>query len=183
MGNQSRQDVTQLIRDWGKLLLEHEISVRDAQNEVLLKVEDEHIAYAITAMTALAMRGGLIQVTNQTNIGTAGVAITGGTSHGSITGNVQQNINQDIKSVLESLGKLRHELLNSTALNDEQKEDSALAIADLETEIQKPDAERKGSRIRTALGVLTSTASLVEGAQKLYEAIAPHLQTLGHLLK
>jgi hypothetical protein len=184
MGKQSREQVTQLLKEFSEKVEQQQRTIRGLQDEVLFQVEPEHLNYAVTLMTAILARGGQIQVTNnQTTIGTAGVAITGGTSHGDITGNVQQNTSTDVASILKILGELRHELLKSPSLNQEQKDDSSLAIEDLEAEIQKPVGEQKPSRIRMAFRALTSTATLVEGAQKLYEALAPHLTNLGHLLK
>gem|GEM_PF-5560827 len=119
---------------------------------------------------------------NITNIGAAGVAVTGGTSHGNITGNLQQNVNPEVAEVLEAIEQLRLQLTKSSELNDEQKQDTALAVQDVNAELQKSPADRNPGRIRMAMNMLASSVQLVDGAQHLYESIAPHVTNLLHLL-
>lgn len=182
MPGQSQDEVRKLLDDWRQEIGPSEAHIREKQNDLLLKLDPQHIPFAVTFMSIVLRRGDIQVTTNNTNIGTAGVAVTGGTSSGDITGNVQQNLSSDTSKILEQFEELRHRLSGSTELDNTQKADSELAIQDLESEAKKSPQERNPSRIRIAMSMLGSTVKLVDGAQHLYDTVAPHLANLLHHL-
>lgn len=182
MSGLSKEAVKQMIMEWRDSIapdLEH---IRRAQDELLLEIDEEHIPYALTAMSLILGRGSITMTTmNNTNIGNAGVAVTGGEVHGNITGTAQNNATQ--MQALEGLAKLRASLHASPELSRAEKEDAASAIEDLEGEAKKPDESRNTGRVRNAFKVLMTTISVAKGAEFFYKDILPHLETFFHLAK
>jgi hypothetical protein len=183
MAPNSEKELNDLLRAWKDEVYPSIQQIRDCQNELLLQLEDSaQMQRAILFMSAVIGRGEVQMTSNITNIGAAGVAVTGGTSYGNITGNLQQNVNPEVIKVLEGIEQLRLRLTNSSELNDEQKQDTALAVQDVNVEVQKSPSERNPSRIRMAMNMLASSVKLVDGAQHLYDSIAPHITSLLHHL-
>jgi hypothetical protein len=182
MSGLSREAVKQMIMEWRDSIapdLEH---IRRAQDELLLEIDEEHIPYALTAMSLIIGRGSItMMTTNNTNIGNAGVAVTGGEVHGNITGTALSNATQ--MQALEGLAKLKASLQASPELSSTEKEDAASAIEDLEGEAQKPDDSRNTGRVRNAFKALMTTISVAKSAEFLYKDVLPHLETLFHLAK
>jgi hypothetical protein len=177
----SEEKFQTILRNWRVLVLSPLGKIRDAEEEVLLSLTDQNqMERAILFMSAVIGRKGINMTNNTTNIGAAGVAISGGISSGNITGNLQQNVNPEVAKVLEAIEQLRHQLASSSELNDEQKADTELAVQDVNTELQKSPAERNPGRIRMAMNMLASSVKLVDGAQHLYESIAPHVTSILH---
>lgn len=157
--------------------------IREAQDLLLMELSDTgQFQHALLFMSVVLGRGEIQMTSNTTNIGAAGVAVTGGTSHGTIIGNLQQNINPDVAKVMDGIEQLRQRLVASTELNTDEKEESSLAIEDVRTELQKAPEQRNSSRIRMGVKMLASSVKLVDGAQHLYDSIAPHLANLIHHL-
>jgi hypothetical protein len=179
----SEEEFQDLLRKWrGSVRLPVD-QIRNSQEEILLLLTDQtQMERAVLFMSAVIGGGGFHMTSNTTNIGAAGVAITGGTSHGNITGNLQQNLSPEISKALADIETLRQKLLSSPGLNPEQKQDSEAAIQDVHAEAQKAPAERNPSRIRMALNLLASSVKLVDGTQHLYDSLAPHIMSLIHHL-
>jgi hypothetical protein len=178
----SDEEFNRLLRDWRRSIGSSLETIRDAEEKVLLVLTDQsQMERAILFMSTVIGRKEL-SMTSNTNIGTAGVAITGGTSHGDITGNVQQNLNSDIREALANIDQLRQKLLSSKELSETQKQDSGTALQDVDVELQKAPEQRNPSRIRNALNMLASVVKLVDGAQHAYDVAAPHIMSLIHHL-
>lgn len=179
----SEEEFRDLLRNWRDSVRPSIDQIRNAEDDVLLMLTNQdQMERAVLFMSGVIGRKGISMTNNTTTIGTAGVAVTGGTSHGNITGNVQQNMSADVSKALAEIEELRQKLLASPALSGDQKQDSDVAVQDLHTEFQKAPSERNPSRIRMALTILGSSVKLVDGAQHLYDSLAPHLMNLIHHL-
>jgi hypothetical protein len=177
-------EVDQIIWEWREQIAPSREHIRACQDRVLLRVGQEWMMYAVTAMSAMLGKEGLIQMnTTNTTIGTAGVAITGGTVSGPVQGNVQQNIATDARSALEHLSQLKKAFDASSELDPAKKEDAQAAIQDLEIEIQKPGIQQSRGRIRNAFSVVTTAVSLVNGAHQIFQLVAPYIEALMHAAK
>jgi hypothetical protein len=178
----TNEEVNDIILKWRDRIAPGMEDIRRSQDEVVLAVGAENMTYAITAMTCILAKGGIIvSNVNNTNIGNAGVAVTGGEVHGNITGTAQNNTSVLQKDSLEGLAKLKQALLDSNELNAEQKEDASSALSDLESEITKEEAEQSPGKVRNALKILLNVVSVAKGAEFLYRDVLPHLHTLFHL--
>ena len=93
-------------------------------------------------------------MTTNNTFGPTGVAITGGNVTGDVTGTaIAQGVGVPAELV-EALRQLRTAIESSDQLTAEQKEDQSAAVADVESEAQKPDGERNKSRVRISLGAI-----------------------------
>lgn len=183
MAPMSEEEFQDLLRNWRNSIRSSVDQIRNAEEDVLILLTDPiQFERALLFMSAVIGRKGINMTNNTTNIGTAGVAVTGGTSHGSITGNVQQNMSAEVSKALAEIEQLRQKLLTSPALTEDQKQDNDVAVQDLNAEFQKDPKERNPGRIRMALNMLASSVKLVDGAQHLYDSLAPHLMNLIHHL-
>jgi hypothetical protein len=181
MASLSEEEFRKLLREWRDSIRSSVDQIRNAEDDVLLILTDQdQMQRAIIFMTGVIGRQGISMTSNTTNIGTAGVAVTGGTSYGDITGNVQQNMSAEVSKALAEIEQLRQKLLTSPALSEDQKKDNDVAVQDIHAEFQKVPTERNQSRIRMALNMLASSVKLVDGAQHVYDSLAPHVMNLIH---
>jgi hypothetical protein len=168
-----------LLLNWRDRINPAMDGIRRAEDELLLGLTDsDQFQRATLFMTSVIGRREINMTSNTTNINAAGAVITGGTSHGNITGNLQQNSNPDVIKALADFDQLRQKLSASSALNDEEKQDTGAAIQDVRDELQKSPADRNPSRVRTAMKMLASSVKLVDGAQHIYDSIAPHVHDI-----
>jgi hypothetical protein len=183
MAQLSEEEFQSLLGNWRRSVRPSLEQIRDSEEELLMILTDqEQMERAIIFMSAVIGRKGFNMTSNTTNIGAAGVAVTGGTSYGDIAGNLQQNINTDVSKALADIEQLRQKLLASPELDEAQKQDSDVAIQDVNAELQKAPDQRNPSRVRMAMNMLASTAKLVDGAQHLYDSVAPHIMSFIHHL-
>ncbi len=126
---------------------------------MLLEVGPENMDYAITVMAGILGKGGLnVTNYNTTNIGNAGVAMTGGTVHGDVKGTAQGNTATVSSQVYEGLEKLKTAITDAPELNSDQKENACSAVEDLEEEVRKPEGERRMGRVRNAIEAVVKFA-------------------------
>jgi hypothetical protein len=179
----SKEELDVIILRWRDEIEPNQEAIRRAQDKVILEVGPENWPYVLSVMSAILGKGGMnVANINTTNIGNAGVAVTGGRIEGNITGSAHHN-NAVVSSALESLDKLKVAIAEAPELNPEQKEDAKTAVEDLEAEGKKPEEERSLGRIRNAFYTLSKIAALANGVHTVYEWASPHLETLFHLAK
>ena len=177
----SEQQLNKIILAWRDKIEPSQAAIRRAQDEVLLDVGAENHMYVITAMSAILGKGNITMSNNVTNIGNAGVAVTGGSVTGNITGTAHHNLAATAPDAFDGLAKLRAAIDAATELDGTQKEDAHTAIEDIETEAKKPDGERKPGRVRNALSVVAQIAATAKGVHIAYQWAAPHIEALFHL--
>jgi hypothetical protein len=184
MATLTREELDVIILQWRDEIATNEDLIRRAQDKVLLKVGPENYQYVLTVMAAILGKGGLIMsnVTN-TTIGSAGVAITGGSIEGNISGEAHHNTATISSEFNSGIQKLKEAIANSPELTEDQKEDATTAVEDLEVESQKPDKERSLGRVRNACQTLTKLGGMAKGLYTAYAWVAPHLEALFHLAK
>src|SRR5216683_1550541 len=96
------EQVNGRILQWRDGISHNMEQIRRSQDELLLQVGAEHMPYALTAMAAMMAKGGIIvSTTNNTSIGNAGVAVTGGEVHGNVSGTAQHNTTQTQNQALD----------------------------------------------------------------------------------
>lgn len=180
----TRAEVNALICDWRDNIEPNMSLIRRSQDDLLMAVGEENIGYTLTLMTSILAKGGIVvSNTNETKIGTVGVAVTGGTITGNVYGTAQTNNVPSQKEALQGLARLKASLITSPELDAEQKEEAASAVEDLEGEAGKGEDAKGTGRVRNALRTLTTIIGLAKGAEFLYNDVLPHLETLFHVAK
>jgi gas vesicle protein len=179
----TREQIKVKILQWRDEIEPSMAKIRRSQDELLLDIAPEDMPYAMAAMTNILGRGGLFvsNVNNTTNIGNAGVAVTGGEVRGNVTGTAHDNVAALQNDPSENLRKLKEAIRNAEDLKPEQKEQAEVAADDLEAEAKKPEGSRSMGRVRNAFKVLGELAGVAKGVEFVYKDVLPHLHTFFRL--